>query len=210
MIGEDWAVEMTRVRIFEPFFTYLDLRRGTGLGLSMVYGIIKQRGGQILCHSEPGKGTTFKVYLPLLSSGDEMATLKTGAAAPEEPARGMETILVAEDDKVLRSLATTILQEAGYTVIEAADGEDAVRKFEQDKDKVKLVICDVIMPRKSGEEVPEEIMKISPAVKILFMSGYPADIIRQKSLLEEGAEIVMKPIPPMVLPRKVREVLDAR
>jgi nitrogen-specific signal transduction histidine kinase/ActR/RegA family two-component response regulator len=202
--------EKTRERIFEPFFTTKDLGRGTGLGLSMVYGIIKQHVGQILCYSEPGKGTTFKVYLPVLNSADEMATLKMSAAAPEVPAQGTETILVAEDDETLRSLTTTILEDAGYTVIVAVDGEDAVRKFAQNKDRIGLILCDVIMPKKSGDEVREEIVKISPAVKILFMSGYPADIIRQKGLLEEGAEIVLKPTPTAALLRKVREVLDKK
>ena len=202
--------EKTREKIFEPFFTTKDLGRGTGLGLAMVYGIIKQHGGQILCYSEPGKGTTFKVYLPLLSSGNEMATLKMDAAAPRELARGTETILVVEDDQTLRSLAKMTLEDSGYTVIEAVDGEDAVRQFVQNKDRIQLILCDVIMPRKNGEEVRGEIVKISPAVKIVFISGYPADIIRQKSLLEDVGDILLKPVPPSMLLKKVREALDRK
>jgi PAS domain S-box-containing protein len=202
--------EKTREKIFEPFFTTKDLGRGTGLGLSMVYGIIKQHKGHIHCYSEPGKGTTFKVYLPLLHSAEGGGKMKVTTAAADELQGGHETILVAEDDDTLRDLVKTTLQDFGYTVIAAVDGEDAVGQFRQNKDAVNLVLCDVIMPKKTGGEVRDEIKKTSPDAKIIFMSGYPADIVHQKGLLEGEADIVLKPIPPTVLLRKVREVLDKR
>ncbi len=206
-IGMD---EKTREKIFEPFFTTKDLGRGTGLGLSMVYGIVKQHKGHIHCYSEPGQGTTFKIYLPLLAFEGELEKPKSIVSSAEESYRGAETILVAEDDEVLRKLAKTTLEYFGYTIIEAVDGADAVRKFRENKEGIRLVLCDVIMPGKSGREVGAEIRKISREVKIVFMSGYPADIIHQKSLLEEGVEIILKPIPPTVLLKKIRETLDRK
>jgi PAS domain S-box-containing protein len=202
--------EKTRERIFEPFFTTKDLGRGTGLGLSMVYGIVKQHNGNIHCYSEPGKGTTFKVYLPLLSSAEDRKKMKAGTGAPEVLRGGPETILVAEDDGALRSLSKTILRDFGYTVIEAIDGEDAIKKFEQNKDTVSLLLCDVIMPKKNGGEVQEEIRKMAPEARIIFMSGYPADIVHQKGLLAEEAQIILKPISPTALLKKVREALDKK
>jgi DNA-binding response OmpR family regulator len=117
---------------------------------------------------------------------------------------------VAEDDEALRHLAKITLEDAGYTVIEAVDGEDAVRSFRQNKDRIGLLLCDVIMPGKSGGEVREEIEKTAPVARIVFMSGYPADIVREKSLLAEGEEIILKPVPPSVLLKKVRETLDRK
>jgi PAS domain S-box-containing protein len=200
--------EKTREKIFEPFFTTKDPGRGTGLGLSMVYGIIKQHGGHLHCYSEPGKGTTFKVYLPLVAAIEEKARSRGGAPVSNELPRGTETVLVAEDDEALRRLSTAILRDFGYTVIEAMDGEDAVRKFREHGDRITLVLCDVIMPGRSGGEVRAEIGKLSPGVRVLFMSGYPADIIREKGLLDDKAEIILKPVAPTMLLKKVREALD--
>jgi CheY-like chemotaxis protein len=176
----------------------------------MVYGIVKQHNGNIHCYSEPGKGTTFKVYLPLLSSAEDRKKMKAGTGAPEVLRGGPETILVAEDDGALRSLSKTILRDFGYTVIEAIDGEDAIKKFEQNKDTVSLLLCDVIMPKKNGGEVQEEIRKMAPEARIIFMSGYPADIVHQKGLLAEESQIILKPIPPTALLKKVREALDKK
>jgi polar amino acid transport system substrate-binding protein len=206
-IGMD---EKTKEKIFEPFFTTKDLGRGTGLGLSMVYGIIQHHSGHIHCYSEPGRGTTFKIYLPLQPA---TAPASAGTKAPPEAEiqlRGTETILVVEDDEALRTLAKSTLEDFGYTVITAVDGKDGVEQFLQNWDRIRLVLCDVIMPRMSGGEVRDAIRKKKPDARVLFMSGYPASIIEQKGLLEEGADIVLKPMQPTALLKKVRETLDKK
>jgi PAS domain S-box-containing protein len=198
--------ENTRKKIFEPFFTTKGEGKGTGLGLSMVYGIVKQHGGFIDVYSEPGKGTTFKVYLPLIRGS--VAEIRREA----EPARmpsGSETILVAEDDGVLRKLTTTVLQDHGYAVIEAVDGAEAVAKYVENSARIQLVILDGIMPQKSGKEALHEIKRINSSVKAIFMSGYSQDIIDKQGQLEPGINLIAKPLIPSVLLNKVREVLDA-
>jgi PAS domain S-box-containing protein len=201
--------EKTKEKIFEPFYTTKDLGRGTGLGLSMVYGIIKQHHGYIHCYSEPRMGTTFKIYLPLLAAMETARPEKTAEVPAVNSLRGTETILVAEDDESLRALAKVALEGHGYSILTAVDGKDAVELFLKNRNKVRLVLCDVIMPRMSGNEVRAAIRKKKPEARFLFTSGYPADIIQQKSLLdEEGAEILLKPFSPVVLLRKVREALD--
>lgn len=202
--------EKTREKIFEPFFTTKDLGRGTGLGLSMVYGIIKQHNGDIRCYSEPGTGTTFKIYLPLLAAAASVPAAASGLLGAENRLQGTETILVAEDDEVLRGLAKSTLESFGYTVITAVDGKDAVGRFLENRGKIGLVLCDVIMPRMNGGEVGAAVRKNKPDARILFMSGYPADFVQQKSMLEEGAEVILKPFSPIVLARKVREALDKK
>jgi polar amino acid transport system substrate-binding protein len=171
-----------------------------------VYGIVKQHNGYINAYSEPGMGTTFKVYLPLCAvrCEEEMPATPSSAALG-----GAETILIAEDDEDLRKLARIVLRKFGYTLIEAKDGEEAVEKFRQHRDAVDLVVLDVIMPKKNGKDAYEEIKKIRPGVKALFTSGYTADIMHQRGILEEGLHFVSKPIMPDVLLRKVREVLDS-
>jgi PAS domain S-box-containing protein len=196
--------EETKKRIFEPFFTSKEMGKGTGLGLSIVYGIIKQHDGEIDVYSEPGKGTTFKVYLKLVKT-----RAKSAEAAPvAAPVGGAETILVAEDDSPVRRFVRTILEEYGYTVIEAVDGEDAVSKFIENKDKIQLLILDVIMPKKNGKEAYEEIRKVRNDVPVLFSSGYTADIISKKGILEEGFNFISKPISSSLLLSKVREILS--
>jgi len=200
--------ETTRKRIFEPFFTTKEVGKGTGLGLSIVYGIIKQHHGYINVYSEQGKGTTFKIYLPLSEREAESRPLT--ADIPEEKfPRGTETVLVAEDDETLRNLSHTVLEEFGYTVIEAKDGADAVSKFRTHKDVIKLVILDMIMPKKNGREVYQEIKEIQPGIKALFVSGYSADKRIFEDLLDKGIEFLMKPLSPMTLLKKVRAVLDS-
>lgn len=194
----------TKERIFEPFFTTKEFGRGTGLGLAIVYGIIKQHNGYINCYSEPGRGTIFRIYLPLIKSKTE----KIEQAAIPELRGGTETVLIAEDDTAIRKLIKGLLQEFGYTVIDAKDGEDAVRKFVENKDMVQILLLDVVMPRKNGKETFEEIKKIKPGIKAIFMSGYTADIINEKGILEEGINFIPKPISPHELLRKVREILD--
>ncbi len=197
--------EKTRERIFEPFFTTKEVGKGTGLGLAIVYGSIKQHNGYINVYSEPGRGTTFSIYLPLLKAGVRSAT----AGKPAPPSKGgTETILLAEDDSALREMAKGVLAEYGYTVIEAIDGQDAVEKFSANKDVIQLLILDVIMPNKNGRNVFEEAKKIKPGIRALFTSGYSADIIQKKGILEAGINLIVKPHPPGELLRKVRETLD--
>jgi PAS domain S-box-containing protein len=195
----------TMEKIFEPFFTTKEVGKGTGLGLATAYGIIKQHKGYITVYSEPEKGTTFRIYLPAIKATEEVIV---AAAIEPPPSQGNETVLVAEDDGVLRKLFSTVLQEFGYIVILAEDGEDAINKFMDNKDKIQLAMLDMIMPRKSGKEVYDEITKIRPGIKTLFSSGYTADRIDKDSMLKEGFNFIMKPVSPKELLKKIREVLD--
>ncbi len=196
--------ETTRNRIFEPFFTTKDVGKGTGLGLAMVYGITKQHNGYILVNSEPGKGTKFKVYFPLILSPADGASAEEAVTVP----RGIETVLLAEDDGAVRQLTNNVLEDFGYRVIEAVDGEDAVKKFLANRDQIQLLVLDIIMPKKNGKEAYQEICKIQPGIKVLFTSGYTADIIHRKGILETGLDFILKPIAPAIFLKKVREVLD--
>ncbi|GFO59210.1 hypothetical protein GMST_15350 [Geomonas silvestris] len=190
--------------IFEPFFTTKEVGKGTGLGLAVVYGIVKLHEGFITAYSEPGRGTTFSIYLPLLSeASQEDAVLRE---AP--PARGSETILLAEDDLLVRNLVASVLQEAGYVVIEAVDGSDAVQKFREAPDAIDLLLFDLVMPRMSGKEAYDQIAKDRPGTKVIFASGYAPDIARQKASFGEGMHLVRKPVAPNELLRAVRKVLD--
>ena len=196
---------VTQERIYEPFFTTKGLGKGTGLGLSMVYGIVKQHDGYITVASEPDAGSTFKIYFPLVPEADENRI----AASPLRTRGGTETVLVAEDDEAVRNLTRTLLSGAGYTVIDAVDGEQAVAKFAENKDRITLLILDVIMPKKNGKEALEEIRRMRPDIKALFMSGYAADIFEKKNIPEEGRNLISKPILPAEFLRRVREKLDA-
>ncbi len=196
--------EMTRTRIFQPFFTTKEVGKGTGLGLSMVYGIVKQHEGFITVTSEPGIGTTFKIYLPLVQSQAQ----EIEVARPVERRTGTETVLVAEDDDTVRNLVITLLAESGYTVISSSDGEQAVEAFLKNKDRIRLLILDLIMPKKNGKEVLDAIREIQPDIKVLFMSGYAADIFEKKNIPGEGLNLLTKPISPTTFLQKVRETLD--
>ncbi len=198
--------ETTKEKIFEPFFTSKEVGKGTGLGLSIVYGIIKQHKGYIDVNSKPGEGTTFKIYLPVMTEAvEDMGVNQHKASAPTG---GTETILVAEDNKMVMTLITSILTESGYKVITAEDGEKALTKFMEHKDSIQFIISDVIMPKKSGSEVYEEINKIRPDIKCLFLSGYSPERMHQNGIIEKGAHFMSKPIKPDDLLRKVREILD--
>lgn len=197
--------EETRRRIFEPFFTTKEVGIGTGLGLSIVYGIIKQHKGYIKAHSVEGKGTIFNILLPL---AEETAERQQRAKAVMPLEGGTETILIAEDDAALRALTKTILEAMGYNVITAKDGEDALIKFKENRDRIQLLIFDMIMPKKNGKDVYEEINRTSPDIKIIFASGYSADLISREEILEKGLSFIQKPFSPKDLLRKVREVLD--
>ncbi|MBF0506142.1 MAG: response regulator, partial [Nitrospirae bacterium] len=194
----------TKESIFEPFFTTKEVGKGTGLGLSMVYGIIRQHNGNINVYSEVGKGTTFKIYLPLAQIKKE-ALSKPIQILPE--GKG-ETIIIAEDEPQVRKSISLLLQENGYKIIEAENGEDALMKFRENRGEVSLVLLDVIMPVKNGREAYEEIKAIEPGIRTIFMSGYTDDIIAKKGILEEGFDFISKPIDFVTLMRKIRDVLD--
>jgi PAS domain S-box-containing protein len=198
--------EETKERIFEPFFTTKEVGKGTGLGLSMVHGIIQQHNGYINVYSELGRGTIFKIYFPLI-----MLPVEEGKEAILPTIqRGTETVLVAEDDAHVRELIKEVLAGFGYTVVEAVDGEDALQVFHEHKDRIQLVIFDVVMPKKNGKEVYDEIKKIQPDIKAIFISGYDANIIHKKGILEEGLQFISKPILPVEILKKLREVLDKK
>ena len=195
--------EKTMERIFEPFFTTKEVGKGTGLGLSMVYGIVKQHNGFINCYSEPGHGTVFRIYLPLIDA----PVRKPINLTEQDLAGGNESILLVDDDKGVRDLVEELLRRNGYKVIKAVDGEDAVEKFKHFHDELDLVILDVIMPKMNGKEVYDIISAISPGVKVLFISGYTADIITGSFVVDDRCSFVSKPIKANELLRRVREVL---
>lgn len=195
----------TQKKIFEPFFTTKGIGEGTGLGLAISYGIIKQHNGYIKVYSEPDEGTVFKIYLPL---SDEAPSLDTKTEGIVPVKGGHETILVAEDDAALRKLSRIVLESFGYTVIAAEDGEDAIEKFMENRERIGLVLLDMIMPKKNGKEISEAIMKVCPGMKILFMSGYTMEIVTNKELIEAGFDFIRKPFQSKGLLAKVREVLD--
>ena len=193
-----------RDKIFEPFFTTKELGKGTGLGLAIVYGIVKQHEGAVNVYSEPGKGTTFRIYLPLIVT----SVKETSAEKAAPPRGGTEAILLAEDDTEVRNIITIVLKNFGYRVIEAVDGQDALDKFAATGKEIDLMILDVIMPRKSGKEVYDAVRAVRPDLAVLFVSGYTADIVHKKGIFEEGIEFLSKPVSPHDLLRKIREVLD--
>jgi len=196
--------EETQQLIFDPFFTTKEVGKGSGLGLAISYGIIKQYNGYIKVYSEPGEGTIFKIYIPLcdevvLDENQEGAMIIKG---------GHETVLLAEDDDALRKLSRVVLESFGYTVITAADGEEAIAKFHENKEQISLALIDVIMPKKNGKEIYAAIRKVSPKVKILFASGYTLDIVTSKDLAKGDFDFIQKPYSSKNLLLKVREGLD--
>ena len=196
----------TRGRIFEPFFTTKEVGKGTGLGLSIVYGIVDQHGGHITVESDPGQGTAFKVYLPLLKQ--EAARNSSAGKESVAPRGGTETVLVAEDDAGVRSLARQILEGAGYTVIEATSGDEAIARFSENRDRIALVVLDVVMPNKNGKEAYDAIRKQAPAVRALFTSGYTGDIMHKKGILDADLDFIAKPLSATDFLNRVREMLD--
>ncbi|MHB8835233.1 MAG: ATP-binding protein [Candidatus Methylomirabilia bacterium] len=194
----------TRARIFEPFFTTKEPGRGTGLGLAVVHGIVKQHQGYLNVSSEIGKGTVIRVYLPLAAA----AVAPAARPAPTLVAGGSETILIAEDETILRKLTRTVLVQYGYTVIEAEDGVDAVAKFAADKEAIRLVILDGLMPKMGGVEALAEIRRLRPDVKALFMSGYDDNVFSGGVLRDKATAFIQKPVMISDLLRAVREVLD--
>jgi len=194
-----------RERLFEPFFTTKPRGKGTGLGLSSAYGIVKQSNGHIWVYSELGRGTTFKVYLPLtqITADDE-------AADPMEKVKGMsETILLVEDDEAVRSVAARILRRHKYTVREAGNGIEALAICAESGDEFDLVITDIVMPEMDGAELASRLMAIRPGTRILFTSGYTEDSAIRQRILHPGASFLEKPFTVEGLARKTREILDS-
>ena len=198
--------EKTRNSVFEPFFTTKEVGKGTGLGMAIVYGIVKQHNGFISVTSEPGVRTTFSILLPIFEP--EQSVQKEAAQKDATPRGGTETILVAEDNVDVRNFMDSVLTEFGYNVIQAVDGQDAVEKFTVNRDRIALTLMDMLMPRKNGKEAYDEICQLQPGAKILFFSGYPADFLQNHGVPGEGIELIMKPVQPMELLRKMREMLE--
>ena len=195
--------EKTVARIFDPFFTTKEVGKGTGLGLASVYGIVKQHGGYITVTSELIKGTAFDIYLPLVDITVQQATTVSPLSRG-----GSETILVLEDDRDVRNLITRVFSDQGYATIEAANGDDAIRVFDERRETISLVVLDVVMPGKNGREVFDEITRIEPRAKAIFMSGYTGDTVIDKGIEKENVDFLQKPLSVKVLLTKVREVLD--
>jgi PAS domain S-box-containing protein len=192
--------------IFEPFFTTKEMGRGTGLGLATVYGIVKQHDGMIRVDSQLGLGTTFTVSFPVATV--RIPEVMMDGASTSQPRGGSETILLAEDEPMVRSLAERILRRAGYTVLSAPDGEVAVELFESHAETIDLAVLDVVMPRLDGHSVAERILTTRPAVRILFSSGYSADATRSREIQGRGYQLLPKPYEPNTLLARVREILD--
>jgi polar amino acid transport system substrate-binding protein len=173
--------------------------------MAIVYGIIKQHNGYINVYSEPGIGTTFRIYLPFTSEemfSDQEITVQA------LPKMGTETILVAEDDPAVREIEASILRKFGYEVILAEDGQDAVKKFTENQTKIQIILMDMIMPHKNGKQALDEIRLLNPDVKVVFVSGYSADIVRSRGEIDENAELIMKPVNSSELLNTVRNMLD--
>jgi PAS domain S-box-containing protein len=204
----DSGAGMTREvkeKLFEPFFTTKEKGKGTGLGLSSVYGIVKQSGGFVWVYSEPGRGTTFKVYLPKAEEA------RRSLASPPRPVRrvGAETILLVEDDEEVRMVATRILRNNGYRVLEASNGAEALKVCEAEAMPVDLIVTDIVMPEMGGSELAERIRETRPDARILFTSGYTEDAVVRQSFLQDGEAFIEKPFTPALLTQKAREVLNS-
>lgn len=195
--------EMTRSRIFEPFFTSKKSGQGTGLGLATVYGIVKQAGGSIWVYSEPGKGTTFKIYLPRIKEGTPLAQAETGTAS----LAGIETILVVEDQEPLRKLVKEILEGYGYRVLTAANGGEALWEAERHAGPIQMMLTDVVMLGMTGRELADRLKPVRPGMKVLYMSGYTDNVVVHRGIVDLGVAYLQKPFSPDVLGAKVREVL---
>jgi len=197
----------TQARIFEPFYTTKEVGKGTGLGLSMVYGIVKQSGGNIWVYSEPDRGTSFKIYLPRVDQPAE----STGAEnRPKTVQRGTETILLVEDDPQLRQLSSSVLSHCGYKVLTASGPEEGVAICKENHRDIRLLVTDVVMPRMNGRQLAEQIAQVSPNVKVLYISGYTSNAIVHYGVLDPGLWFLPKPFTLSALVAKVREVLDAK
>jgi CheY-like chemotaxis protein len=194
-----------KARIFEPFFTTKEPGKGTGLGLATVFGIVQQSGGVVDVYSEVGVGTTFKIYLPCVG---EAPTVPPPPSGSKVPPRGTETVLLVEDEDVVRALSHHILTGCGYTVLEAMDGNRALRLAGEHSGPIDLLITDVVLPDLGGRALAERVRERYPALKVLFVSGYTEDAIVRHGVLSEQVEFLQKPFSPLALSARVREVLD--
>jgi CheY-like chemotaxis protein len=196
----------TQAQIFEPFFTTKPSERGTGLGLSMVYGIVRQSGGDVIVESRPGAGSTFSVYLPRVE--DVMAAESETTKRLSAPFDGSETVLLVDDEESLRSLVCRTLQRYGYTVIATGSGDEACRVAATHGAPFDLLVTDVVMPGMNGPELAEALRRDSPNLKVIFMSGYANDTLSQHTGMD-GTRFLQKPFAPVALARSVRQLLDA-
>ena len=200
--------EEVQDHIFEPFFTTKEVGKGTGLGLATCFGIVQQSGGHIEVCSEPGRGTSFKVYLPVTeeASEDQPEIVDSSSSA-----QGQETVLLAEDEPLVRSMAATVLRDRGYEVLQAANGEEALGAVQKHGGEgIDLLLTDVVMPQMGGPELAEKLHASHPNIKVLFISGYIGEYLSQLNTLNTGTEFLAKPYLPETLAVKVREVLDRR
>jgi two-component system, cell cycle sensor histidine kinase and response regulator CckA len=197
--------EATSRRIFEPFFTTKDVGKGTGLGLATVYGIVKQSGGDIWVSSQPGRGTTFRIYLPHVAAGAPSSMERSSEAG--DASRGTETVLLVEDDEAVSLLARVTLERFGYRVLQAGSPKEAVRVASEFTQPIHLLLSDVIMPESEGPPLLERLITSRPALRVLYMSGYAGEAVRHV-LIVEGTPFLQKPFTPRALAQKVREVLD--
>jgi CheY-like chemotaxis protein len=200
--------EATRARLFEPFFTTKEPGRGTGLGLSTVYGIVRQSGGHIWVYSELGRGTTFKICLPVVAEEAERA-IAPAATGGVIAASGAETVLLVEDAPRVREVVREILEMNGYRVIEARHGQEAIELGQRHPGRIQLMVTDVVMPQMSGRELAQHFARARPDMRVLFMSGYTDNAIVRHGVLETGTAFISKPFTPDALAAKVREVLEA-
>jgi CheY-like chemotaxis protein len=194
----------TRRRLFEPFFTTKEKGKGTGLGLASVYGVVKQLGGDIWVYSEPGQGTTFKLYFPRIA---ETASLPAVSPAESDRAPSTETILVVEDEEAVRDLTVKILRKLGHTVLAAAGGAEAIEIAKSYSGPIALLLTDVVMPNMSGRQVADHLLKLRPELKVLYLSGYTDNTVVHHGVLEDGVEFLPKPFSREALARKIRDVL---
>ncbi len=196
----------TLPHIFEPFYTNKQHGKGTGMGLATVYGIVKQSGGDIWVYSEPGKGSIFKIYLPRVEAAPEVEEEK---AVPAGELRGHETILLVEDEELVRTMLSEALRRYGYQVLEATQGSEAITLLTEYHGSVGLVLTDVVMPEMSGQVLAERLVEVNPELKVLFTSGYSDDAIVRHGILRPGVHFIQKPFTIVALLQKIREVLDS-